>query len=159
MIKNVSKQSFLMEYNNNPTMGNSLAISIVNTNDSDEELVSLSSVWDKSAQLVFDDINQETMGFQLFTKDNALTILNAVLDDGLSVSSRYEHIIIHCTAGVSRSAAIALFLNQLYAGVKITELARNGWLCFNSKVFWVLLEAYDELCVTKRLPTYMERLQ
>lgn len=153
MIKNVSR-----DYNSSPP-SNSLCISIMNSSDSIEDYFPLSNYWKTRLRLSFDDINEPVDGLSEFSYDQAVLILKVALDENLDVKNEYENIIIHCTAGVSRSAAVALFLNQLKHNTTITDLNRYGWSCFNSHVFATLLEAYYFMAKDLELPQYLERIR
>lgn len=158
MIKNVSRDFFTRDYNTSPPL-NSLCISIMNSSDTIEDYFPFSNNWATRLRLTFDDINEPMDGLSVFTYEQAALILKVVLDDNLEIKSEYDNIIIHCTAGVSRSAAIALFLNQLKHHTTITDLARHGWSCFNSHVFVTLLEAYYFMADKLGLPQYLERIR
>ena len=158
MIKNVSRSIFEKCYNLNPP-ANSLCISIMNTEDLLEDYFNLNDTWSNRIRLTFDDINEPVDGFNLFSYDQAKLLLKIVLDEQLNVKREYDNIIIHCTAGVSRSAAIALFFNQLQQQTTITDLSRFGWSCFNSHVFVTLLEAYFYTAEELGLPNYLERIR
>lgn len=158
MIKNVSRDFFTRDYNPSPPL-NSLCISIMNSSDTLEEYFPLSDDWSARIRLTFDDINEPVDNLSVFTYDQAVLILKAVLDENLEIKSEYDNIIIHCTAGVSRSAAVALFLNQLKHHTTITDLTRHGWACFNSYVLVTLLEAYYFMAEELGLPQYLERIR
>lgn len=160
MIKNVSKDLFLRDYNDGTfDKSKSLCISIVNSEDTLEDRFSLSEEWLSRLRVTFDDIDVQVGDYTLFSSAIASLIIRVTLDSDLNVKSEYEAIIVHCTAGVSRSAAIALFLNQLQRGFVITDLNRFGWSCYNRHVFRLLIEAYNSAANTLNLPSYMERLR
>ena len=140
MIKNVSLDLFKRDYNTTPPP-NSLCISIMNSSDTESDYFPLNSEWSSRLRVTFDDINEPIQGMSEFTYEHAVLILKVVLDDQLNIKDEYDNIIIHCTAGVSRSAAVALFFNQLKHRTNITDLSRFGWSCFNIYVFVTLLEA------------------
>lgn len=158
MIKNVSRASFIRDYNSNPPP-NSLCISIMNTEDLLEDYFTLSSEWATRLRFTFDDISEELEGYQLFDYQRACLLLKTVLDEQLNIKSEFKDIIIHCTAGVSRSAAVALFLNQLHHKTIITDLHRFGWTCYNRHVFSLLLEAYYFMAEETGQPNYLERIR
>ena len=159
MIKNVSKDFFKRDYNNNPEVTyNSLAISITNSDDTAEDFFPLSDLWKKSLRITFDDIKEPEDGLELMSDNHAFSILCNVLDSGLNFQN-YENIIIHCTAGISRSAAISLFLNQLFYRTIITDLRRFNFDCYNSYVFNKLVEQYDLQASLNNLPSYMEKIR
>ena len=158
MIKNVSLDLFKRDYNTTPPP-NSLCISIMNSSDTESDYFPLNSEWASRLRVTFDDINEPVQGMSEFTYEHAVLILKVVLDDQLNIKDEYDNIIIHCTAGVSRSAAIALFFNQLKHRTTITDLSRFGWSCFNSYVFVTLLEAFHYKAEELGLPNYLERVR
>lgn len=161
MILNVSRDLFKGRYNKNPPQ-NSLAISIMNSSDNLLDYFEFDLGWRSTLRLIFDDISDPTLEgpeYQLFSKYHAERILEATLDPDTLEVKAYNDIIIHCTAGVSRSAAVSLFLNQLKSKNVITDLSRFNFQCYNRLVFSILLDTYNDLADKKSLPYYHERIR
>lgn len=63
-------------------------------------------------ELFFDDIDEPVKGYRLFSDDDANQIINFVQSNKNSTTL----FVIHCHAGISRSAAVAAALSRYYNG-------------------------------------------
>lgn len=125
-----SRGSFITKYNTNAFLemnNEAVAISII-TNES--EKFDLNPAWSDSIQLEFEDADDRNPN--CFSKDQADLLFNFI-----SKNIRKKSIIIHCTAGVSRSAAVALFIEECMLGNEI-ELHRSSYYNYNRHVFKLL---------------------
>lgn len=95
-----------------------------------EPRVALKKGWAFRLRLTFDDIEIPVRGMRLFSEKDA----NRVIDFLDRVEGKVDHIVVHCTLGLSRSPAIARFITFKY------DLA-NGFRdhrTFNRHVFKTL---------------------
>lgn len=155
MIKNFSKAQFIRDYNSAPPL-HSACISIGNSTDTEEDSFKLSNVWCVTQKLIFDDIDNHVHDFILFNKTHAIQIIDSMLTPNLLVNDDFQHIIVHCTAGVSRSAGVVLFLLQLRERTIITNLNQNSLSGYNRRVYNTLVETYNDLATERSLPLYYE---
>jgi protein-tyrosine phosphatase len=82
----------------------------------DEESPIDKTKWTAVLPLQFDDADVLREDRLLFTKDQAKQILDfAESLEAMGV----EHLFVHCKGGISRSAAVAIFLGEEYFGVKV----------------------------------------
>lgn len=65
---------------------------------------SLKEGWQRVLRLEFDDIDQPEEPYQMFTEQQAREVIEFVQD---CTGSGIDGILVHCHAGVSRSAAVA----------------------------------------------------
>ena len=125
-IEKINTDSFLKF---NPDV---VAISVI-TDES--EKFDLNSSWLDAIQLEFEDtidINNP----KCFNQKQAEQLYNFII--------KYKNksgIIVHCTMGVSRSAAISLFIEEYILGKEI-ELHRSKYCNYNRYVYGLLLKEY-----------------
>jgi len=105
-IKEVSAISLLSARNWNAQPREAM-VSITGTG---EPRVSLKKGWAYTLRLCFDDIEVAMPGRKLFLDDDA----DRVLDFLNKVEGRVNHVVVHCTHGLSRSPAIARFITIQY---------------------------------------------
>lgn len=75
--------------------------------------VSLNKKWEICGNLLeidFHDIDIQDSNYTIFSREHAKTIIDFIE----SLSSDINTIIVHCLAGISRSAAVALFIHENY---------------------------------------------
>jgi len=82
-------------------------ISITGT---DEPRVRLKKGWAYTLRLVFDDIEEPRPGRKLFSEADADKVIY-FLDE---IAEEVDHVVVHCTHGLSRSPAIAKFIAERY---------------------------------------------
>ena len=89
-------------------------------------------------KLAFHDIKRELKGFTLFDENHAKQIINFVTSN-LPIDTIY----LNCEAGISRSAAIRVFLHEILN----REFIGNKHPCalYNKHVYSVLKTAYKNL--------------
>ena len=94
------------------------------------------SLWLDGIQIAFDDIEFPYKDYKLFDTSQAETILAFVK----KMHTRPEDIelVVHCYAGVSRSAAVSKFVND-YLGLRIPKYEYLD--VYNSLVYRKLVEA------------------
>jgi predicted protein tyrosine phosphatase len=68
--------------------------------------------WKKLLRLEFDDIEHEEAPLILFTPEHARQIIEFA---ALCQQASIEGIVVHCRAGISRSAAVARWIADTYA--------------------------------------------
>ena len=125
-IEKINTDSFLKS---NPEV---VAISVI-TDES--EKFDLNSLWADTIQLEFED-TVDVNNPKCFTQKQAEELYNFII--------KYKDkagIIVHCTMGVSRSAAIALFIEEYILGKEI-ELHRSKYCNYNRYVYSLLLKEY-----------------
>lgn len=156
-IKNYSRLLFERDFINSNNAEN-VRISIISPDDTTP--VNANNSWKDYRQIAVDDITFEIEEAILFNKDHALTLFEMVLDtETLQIKDDIKDIIIHCDAGISRSAAVRLFLSQLNNKQKATNVDRSSDAFFNRHIFITLRKTYDDLCVEKNLPLYHSQLK
>jgi len=111
------------------------------------EKVNLHSSWDKCLTIECDDLDPDELkaigrsdlaaSAQLFTSDHAREILDFVL----SLQSKTDTLYVHCKAGVSRSAAVAIFLGT-YFDVPVFKRGQKFDINENAHIKNVLKEAF-----------------
>ena len=125
-IREVSAISILSARNWNAQPREAM-ISITGTG---EPRVVLKKGWAHVLRLCFDDVEVPTYGRKIFTEEDA----DKVIDFLDKVEGKVDHVVVHCTHGLSRSPAIARFISKRY------ELS-NGFgthRTFNRHVFETL---------------------
>lgn len=110
---------------------------LISIHDRSEPALQFDDPWGPVLQLRFHDTQPGTLGLELFSVDHAKRVLAFAEQHGASS----PELIVHCHAGNSRSAAIALFLASQY-GVKclrdgIPQLLERHML-YNRYVYRVL---------------------
>lgn len=95
--------------------------------------------WGAILRLKFDDVDkdmtsQEARYYQFFEGEDAGKILKWLQDNEYNL----ETVVVHCAAGISRSAAVAKFIAELY---KIKNFNHNYTL-YNKHVYRVLRDLY-----------------
>jgi predicted protein tyrosine phosphatase len=105
-IREVSAISILSARNWNAQPREAM-ISITGTG---EARVTLKKGWAYRLRLCFDDIEVPTHGRKIFTEEDADRVLD-LLD---KIEGKVDHVIVHCTHGLSRSPGIARFISERY---------------------------------------------
>jgi predicted protein tyrosine phosphatase len=90
----------------------------------------LQAGWRDVLRLSFHDIDIAVVGYLLFAEEQA----DAVIDWLTGVEDRVDGIVVHCVAGISRSAAVAKFVADRYA----IEGFDHSYLRYNRHVYRVL---------------------
>ena len=122
-IREVSAISLLSAGNWNAQPREAM-ISITGT---DEPRVPLKKGWAYTLRLCFDDIEVPRLSRKLFSEEDA----DKVIDFLDKVEGKVDHVVVHCTHGLSRAPAIARYISQRY------DLS-NGFdnhITFNRHVF------------------------
>jgi hypothetical protein len=125
-IREVSAISLLSARNWNAQPREAM-ISITGTG---ERRVPLKKGWAYMLRLCFDDIEVPRLGRKLFSEEDA----DKVIDFLDKVEGKVDHVVVHCTHGLSRSPAIARYISQRH------DLS-NGFdnhMTFNRHVFETL---------------------
>jgi len=83
----------------------------------DRHNVKLSTKWERTNKLLeldFHDIDREHPDYVVFSKEHAKAVIDFIecLSDESFEDNEVDTIIVHCLAGVSRSAAVALFIHE-----------------------------------------------
>lgn len=128
----ISQNKFktLVNDNINYQHSNYIAISVV-TEEKDK--FELNTNFKDSVQLVFGDDENS------FTKEQALQIINLVKNN------QQTNIVVHCLMGISRSAAIALFLDEWLNQTYISDISRSRYVNYNRHVYTTLLKTFNEI--------------
>lgn len=125
-IEKINTDSFLKL---NPDV---VAISVITD---EAEKFNLNQLWADSIQLEFED-TVDTNNPKCFNEQQAKELYNFILKHKMKSS-----IIVHCTMGVSRSAAIALFIEEHILNKQI-ELHRSRYCNYNRHVYNLLLKEH-----------------
>ena len=110
---------------------------LIRITEPNEELLPVSEGWDEQIVLRFHDIDKPLEDFVMFNKDMARQIVDVV------TSKDWSQVVVHCTAGVSRSPAVALAIAEYY-GLEETA-GRLGKFPFNKLVFRKMREVLSDL--------------
>ena len=109
-----------------------------------DEPAQLQPGWQDVLTLRFDDVDAEQEGMQLFDAAMAAQVL--AFADRHQDSQDSIELVVHCTAGQSRSAAVALFLAERF-GVQCWKESRRvdwRWPNYNRLVYRVLTKVSQE---------------
>lgn len=128
---------------------------VISIYGSDEEPASIRSTPSNNIKLVrfvrFDDIDTNQKGLVLLGPNEALSILGAIEEAQFRFGvAGFDKIIVHCGAGLSRSAATAAALMYLLTGSD-KEIYNNPKYRCNSWVYRMLLRAYEVLSTGENL--------
>lgn len=104
---------------------NKACISIIT---SPEEIFKLSPKWADSLQLMFDDTDN-IENPRIFNEQMASQILEFI-----SNNINRTEIVVHCFMGVSRSAAISLFIQEEILQKKVEDIQRSPYSGYNRHV-------------------------
>ncbi len=124
-----SQKDFVDIYNVNP-VGNSVCVSIVDPTAT--YVPKINSNWSASKQISFYDADDELNS--CFTKDDALMLINFIKR---SISSNIDNIIVHCYGGISRSAAVAKFISDIF---KLNF--PSNYMLYNKYIYTTLANQY-----------------
>lgn len=128
-----------------PTAG----AAIISIHASDEDPAPLLPGWQACLTLCFDDIDEPRRGAIAFDAEMARRIVEFV-----DAQSERKTLYVHCTAGISRSAAVAIFISEAHGhechkpGFGQAVSAGN-WPHYNKRVYRALVDA--ELAKIDRL--------
>jgi predicted protein tyrosine phosphatase len=81
---------------------------IISLNGTDEYPANLSKDWKAILQLEFDDVTYGSTSLKVFTQDQAKQIVDFVMKHHADT----QRIYVHCHAGISRSAAVAMIVGD-----------------------------------------------
>ncbi len=118
---------------------------------SDQELPVHSDQWSDVHWVVFDDITQPTGGLVLFTNEHAKLITEIVE----SATRNDKNIMVHCEAGMSRSAGIAKWISDNYDYSLMIHPDGIGTDRFHNDHVYGTLDAY----IGKNLAAYYRNLE
>lgn len=80
---------------------------IVSIHDRSQEPAALKSGWSDVLRLSFHDTDVASAEYDLFDDEQAGSVLNFI-----GKHAEAERIVVHCNMGVSRSAAVAMFISE-----------------------------------------------
>lgn len=111
---------------------------IISINDPESALSKLHHFTDR-VYLLFHDIDRDVLNYNGTSKDlKTITGEQARWIVNFCEKHKNSSIIVHCEAGISRSAAVALFIKNTYGHTLI-----GNPMLYNKKVFAMLREAYQ----------------
>lgn len=115
-------------------------ISVVDVKDEESNPVKLRDDPRRKAvlRLAFDDVDRGDMGLVLMSKEQAAEIL--------SFAATHQEVplfVVHCGAGISRSAGIAAALNDLYCDKRYDFFNSRGMYLPNRHVYRTILEVAE----------------
>jgi predicted protein tyrosine phosphatase len=90
--------------------------------------------WRDVLRLSFHDVDAAVDGYLLFTEAQA----DALIDWLTAASARVDGIVVHCVAGISRSAAVAKFVADRYA----VDGFDHSYFRYNRHVYRVLTQRW-----------------
>jgi predicted protein tyrosine phosphatase len=89
----------------------------------------------------FHDIDVEEKGFVVFNEDMANNMIDFLEKYRIGISNNeYDYLVIHCWAGISRSAAVAKFADEFYG---INEFPEKYTL-YNKLVYTTLRNIWEK---------------
>jgi predicted protein tyrosine phosphatase len=112
---------------------------LISVYDRSEEPLSAHPGWADVLKLRFHDTDGSQMGLEVFSSEHAAAVLQFL--------QRHPHcseIFVHCAAGQSRSAAIAMFIGEAF-GLPIYKQnlpLPSSYALYNRKVYRTLHEAF-----------------
>jgi predicted protein tyrosine phosphatase len=122
----------------NLDLSKTLAISVITKPDNRFDL---GDKFAASAQLIFEDDHFS------FTTKHAKVIYDLVFDVNGDLKP-YDNIYVHCLMGISRSAAIVLFIKDvielLKLPVKLNHIPSYRFETYNSRVFTLLFDHFQD---------------
>lgn len=137
MILQVYNRLFMEnEYHKIENISRHLIISITDSGDAD---IKLQKNCVDILRLNFHDIDSELLNYQVFNEEFACKILNFVFNNIDNV----DLILVHCEAGISRSAGVACSLCSILNGNDL-EMVKKYPL-YNRKVYNTILKQYCNL--------------
>lgn len=149
-VKNISRKQFerlnFYPTSENPTRGTHAYISIRGTDSEECHIPRVKeNLWFRGIKLVFDDVDttdSKILGTRmtLFSQDQAEEIIKFV--QFIQADPVEMTLIIHCWAGVSRSAAVGFWINDAFK-LHLPNY-RNGML-YNRFVYNQLVQCWDRL--------------
>lgn len=101
--------------------------------------------WNGITELLFDDVTMQAKGLVLFNQSHAKEVVRVASQD-------YRHIVVHCEAGMSRSAAVAKWISDNYDYELIMHPDGIGTDKYYNTLVYDVLDAY----VGKSLRAYYE---
>jgi len=107
---------------------------VISVNDTCTYPANLKPGWERVLRLTFDDIDAEQEPYQLFSAEQGREVIEFVKDFTLSGG---DGILVHCNAGISRSAAIAKWVAERYR-----LPFPNSYNLYNKHVFNTLREEH-----------------
>lgn len=85
---------------------------VISITESDDRPAALKDGWHSVLRLQFDDIDAPEQPYVLFSPAQAGQVIDFVTS--VHDSTRVEGILVHCRAGISRSAAVAKWIAERY---------------------------------------------
>lgn len=86
-------------------------VGIISISDPDSRIVALRPGWGAVLRLRFHDLTHQWQNYVLMSADQAIDVLEWLHEH----ETRLSGIVVHCEAGISRSAAVAKFLCERYS--------------------------------------------
>lgn len=122
---------------------NTILISINHPGDDDLYF----SGWEKVLWLFFDDVTEHVGGYEPFTLEMAQHIKDFVSKD--------KDVVVHCTAGVSRSAAVAKWISEEFGHTVVFSCDGIQTLEYHNSMVYNILNA----SVGKDMASYYKSLE
>lgn len=134
-VKFCSRNEFIHEAMTETLPKESLLISINDTEEEQREINNILSAngYHGVVSSVFKDDEES------FTRKEAEPIVDFI---ELEYNSGTRHFVVHCFAGISRSAAVAKFIHDYYVG---DSIIMDYYTIHNKRVYRVLEETYHRL--------------
>jgi len=114
---------------------------LISIRDAGSKKANIQKGWQKIMFLDFDDIDRQIGDYRLFTLDDANKICGFV-EKSVRVLGKDIIVVINCEAGISRSAAVGLFLERVYNN----KDRHKQYPLANKKVYTTLLNRYWNRC-------------
>lgn len=109
---------------------------LISITDPGTETPFFKTQFEDKLELKFHDIEEESKGFQLFSVEEALEILD------FAIEHKNSRFVIHCEAGISRSAAVAVCLENIF-GLEVGEVSIAETIRFRPNLF--MLDTFNDI--------------
>lgn len=129
--------NFKQYFNNDSYLTRTLRPACISIVTKESEQFELNESWNRSLQLVFEDTD-DIEDPKCFNEDHAKQILDFIINNLDDIANLQ----IHCLMGISRSAAIALFINENILNNLIPDLAKSAYVNYNRHIYSTLVRVY-----------------
>jgi len=140
----LSKQRFNFVINDNKITDDNVeeknTTAFISINDSKNDFSFFKFDHPNVLRLYFEDITQPLEDYKLFDINDAIKIIKFV------ENNKDKSYLVHCHAGISRSAAVGTFINDYYHIMDKDEFKRlNSYISPNWFIYEMLVKTFNDL--------------